>query len=129
MPRVSKKTAPPVRPAAVEEEECARTDVDESAPQDVEAMQNGEAEMGETSSSPAEAAAAVRPAAKKRKTDRPKQPPNAFMIFSKEQRVDIDKSMKVTDQAKEIGARWQALEEEQKTRYKQMAADLKAAVV
>ena len=66
-------------------------------------------------------------AAKADRADKPKQPPNAFMIYSKEQRAGFDKSVKVTEQAREIGARWRALSEEERTRYKQMAIDLKAA--
>lgn len=56
-----------------------------------------------------------------------KRTPNAFMLFSKEQRAQYDtKTMKVTEVAKDIGKKWHALEEEEKSRYKQMAIDLKA---
>ena len=48
------------------------------------------------------------------------------MIYSKEQRANYDtKAMKVTEIAKEIGATWRALSEEDKTRYQQMALELK----
>lgn len=60
--------------------------------------------------------------------DKPKRAPNAFMIYSKEKRQAYDlKAMKVTEVAKDIGAQWRALPEEEKTRYKQMALELKAA--
>ena len=49
------------------------------------------------------------------------------MLYSKEQRTQFDKTMKVTEVAKEIGARWQQLGEEEKNRYKQMALELKEA--
>lgn len=59
---------------------------------------------------------------------RPKRGPNAFMIYSKEKRQAYDlKAMKVTEVAKAIGAEWRALPEEEKSRYKQMALQVKAA--
>ena len=52
-----------------------------------------------------------------------KRSPNAFMIYSQEKRGDFA-NLKVTEIAKIIGAQWRALSEEEKSRYKHMAATM-----
>ena len=61
--------------------------------------------------------------------EKKKRTPNAFMLYSKEQRSNFDtKTTKVTEIARAIGAKWRELGEEEKTRYRSMAEELKAAV-
>ena len=136
MPRVSKKSTTPKTAESVAEPELA------AEPEPTEAcpcMDEAEAAVEETEAgATAEEAAAAPKKTKKKRTYRsstetdaepkPKRPPNAFMIYSKEQRTQFDtKAMKVTEIAKEIGAKWRALSEEEQGRYKQMAAELKVA--
>lgn len=130
MPRVSKKK---VEPAQHEEAQEVQAEAQDDA-KDMQEMHEEEpepAEAGEEAG--ASCACEAKPKKKARyrsATDepaKPKRPPNAFMLYSKEQRTQFDKTMKVTEVAKEIGAKWRELSEEEKNRYKQMALDLKAA--
>lgn len=50
---------------------------------------------------------------------------NAFFLYSKEQRTTFEKPVNVTHMAKVIGERWRALDEEQKTLYKNKALELR----
>lgn len=61
---------------------------------------------------------------------KPKRAPNAFMIYSQVQRRQHYRgsTLKVTDIAKEIGSKWQALSEEEKSQYKKMAVDQQQAL-
>ena len=58
-----------------------------------------------------------------------KRPLNAYMLYSQEQRPKFDKTMKVTEVAKAIGAQWKELSDADKQPYKDRAAALKEQAV
>ena len=84
----------------------------------------GVEEKGRFEALAAEAKAA---AAEARGKDRPKRPPTAYMLYCSETRGSLPLGLKMTEQTKELGARWRSLGAEERAKFDAMASEAKKA--
>ena len=54
-----------------------------------------------------------------------KRPPSAYLLYCAEARETLPQGLKVSEQAKTLGAQWKALGEEEKARFQAQAAEAK----